>query len=446
MSARARPPCSSVMIDVRATLASAASLSIDNKRPRRSSRSRGAGNSASGAGEMRPRLPEAVGCKTEGVLYTYGHGKCSLRIVYLFYLSSGTIVRTLAVAALVLLLGSVVLDVAPAQAESRTAPEATQHALDELANCLARHGAGYPAGDCPTATPTPTVAALSAPSVTPTVTVTPAPDDPTPTPLPVLPVGGASYTRPLDEHWLELAVLQGRWAVYQTDDCNPRVSPWANAVTQVQEDGEVDLISDAADCGLVAEQWLSDTPCSVDDGGNCNVGADLSYWDWLSHMPTPTPTLVPAATPPRLAAQPSVRQSAAALAPTPQVRTVVQTVVVVVTAEPMGTPELAAASTPAPTQTPRLSPSATLTATATVSPIATGTPTVLAIESLARPTSQAPTVAGERQVGRWDWGGFLLTAVLVVAVVSAAIWALTRRKVVRWGARPKPLEDNTHAV
>ena len=123
-----------------------------------------------------------------------------------------------------------------------------------------------------------------------------------------------------------------------------------------------------------------------------------------------------------------------------------QTVVVVVTAEPMDTHELVATSTPAPTQTPRPSPSATPTATVTVSPTATGMPTVLAIGSLARPTSATSTVAGERQVGQWDWGGFLLTAALLVVAVVAIAWALTRRKVVRWGARPKSREDTTHAV
>jgi hypothetical protein len=235
--------------------------------------------------------------------------------------------------------------------------------------------------------------------------------------------------------------------VYQADDCDPKVGSWVNVVTQVQADGEVDLISDSTDCGLVTEQWLSDTPCSIDEDGNCNVSVDASFWDMLGHMSTPTSVL---AAPPLRAAtqQPSARQSVAATDPQPQARTAMQTVIVVVTAEPTNTPELPSTSTPAPTQIPRPSPSATPTATATVSPTATvdKAPTVLAIGDVAGPTSATSTIAGERQVGRWDWGGFLLTVALVVVAVVATAWALTRRKVVRWGARPKSTEDRTHAV
>ncbi|MBV9133901.1 MAG: hypothetical protein JO318_14455 [Chloroflexi bacterium] len=63
-----------------------------------------------------------------------------------------------------------------------------------------------------------------------------------------------------------------------------------------------------------------------------------------------------------------------------------------------------------------------------------------AVASLAGPTPQ-PTVGGARQVGQWDWGGFLLGLLAFLALLGIAAWALTRRTVVRWGARPNPVED-----
>lgn len=53
------------------------------------------------------------------------------------------------------------------QAESRTPAEATAHALDELANCVAQHRP-----ECPTATPTLTATPTWTPSPTSTSTPT----------------------------------------------------------------------------------------------------------------------------------------------------------------------------------------------------------------------------------------------------------------------------------
>src|SRR5919201_1288717 len=67
---------------------------------------------------------------------------------------------------------------APAWAETRTPPQATQHALAELANCRAQRRP-----ECPTETPTPTLTATATPIASPTSTSTPEPtDEPTPSP------------------------------------------------------------------------------------------------------------------------------------------------------------------------------------------------------------------------------------------------------------------------
>ncbi|MBV9322871.1 MAG: hypothetical protein JO352_03665 [Chloroflexi bacterium] len=333
--------------------------------------------------------------------------------------------------------------VLPAWAESRTPPEATQHALDELANCRAQNRPG--AGQiCPTetATPSPTPRPTSTPQ--PAASATPVPVDVSPvaTPLPVMPVSGNGYTRPLDDYWLELALQQGRWAVYQADDCTPRVDPWVNVRTQVQDTGEVDLISEVADCGLVVEQWLSDAPCSVNDQGACDVSADASFWDMLSHLPTPTPTPTPTSAPPvaptRAATQSQARQPAAAV-PQVQLRTVVQTVVVVVPAEPepTDTPVSIATPSPSPTRPPTVGPTRSPTATST----STGEPTALPAAAVSATPAQTDSHISSTSAGRWDWLGLLKTVAVVVLIGGVAVWLLTRRKVVRWGARPIPAEE-----
>jgi len=70
----------------------------------------------------------------------------------------------------------------PVWAETRTPPQATQHALDELANCIAQRRP-----ECPTSTPTPSATPSSMPSPTSTSTALPAATDtftPTVTPEP----------------------------------------------------------------------------------------------------------------------------------------------------------------------------------------------------------------------------------------------------------------------
>ncbi|HEY1296603.1 MAG TPA: hypothetical protein VGJ60_26290 [Chloroflexota bacterium] len=324
----------------------------------------------------------------------------------------------------------------PAWAESRTPAEATQHALDELANCRAQNRPGA-SQICPTetATATPTPRPTSTPQ--PAASATPVPMDvaPTGTPLPVMPVDGNGYTRPLDDHWLELALQQGRWAVYQADDCHPHVDPWVNAVTQVQDTGEVDLTSEAADCGLVVEQWLSNAPCSVNEQGACDVSADTSFWDMLSHLPTPTPPPAPSVAPTRAAASSQARQPASA--PQVQVRAVVQTVVVVVTAEPTDTPVSIETPAPSPTRPPTAGPTSSPTAT----PTSTREPTVLPAAAVSATPTQTDSHISSASAGRWDWLGFLKTVALVVLIGGAAVWLLTRRKVVRWGARSIPAEE-----
>jgi hypothetical protein len=241
-----------------------------------------------------------------------------------------------------------------------------------------------------------------------------------------MPVGGNGYTRPLDDHWQEVALQQGRWAVYQADDCEGRVDPWVNVVTQIQDTGEVDLLGEAADCGLVAERWLSDAPCSVNDQGTCDVSADTSFWDMLSHLPTATPTPVLPIAPTRAATQSQARQTATAV-PQAQVRTVVQTVVVVVTAAPtetpLPTPTGAVVATSSPTRTP------TATPTAMSSPTSTATPLPIVAVPTRAPGATDPST--QQQPASWDWT--LSFEILgIIAFAAAVVWLVTRRRLAVW--------------
>jgi hypothetical protein len=327
----------------------------------------------------------------------------------------------------------------PAWAQPRTGPAATQHALDELANCRAQAQlTGRPRPECATDTPTPTVP--------PTVTLTPIPastptdlptdsPEPTATPLPVLPAPpqgddpALGYTRPLGDGWLELALPQGRWAVHQADDCGSQVEAWSAAWLTTANDGEVDLNTANVACGLATAVWQSDAPCALDDQGICQLVLDASYWDMLGR----TPTAVPSDTPtPRPQAPPSTpRPAAPARAPAPQVqvRTVVRTVVVEVevTPEPTDTPVVTPTDRPTltPTQTATVTPTAT--GTSTVPPLAVAPPTGSALESVSHVTSSAP--------GRWDWRTFLTGVAVVVLVIGLAFCITTRRRVVVWRAR-----------
>jgi len=80
---------------------------------------------------------------------------------------------------LLVLLGLGLLVVSPAWAETRTPPEATQHALDELANAIAQGKITFT--PTPTATRTPTPQPSATATLEPTATETP---QPTATPVP----------------------------------------------------------------------------------------------------------------------------------------------------------------------------------------------------------------------------------------------------------------------
>jgi hypothetical protein len=172
----------------------------------------------------------------------------------------------------------VVLLPRPAEAQKRTPPEATQHALDELANAIAQRRI--------TETATPTMTSTTKIITTNTTmpksegaSIIPTPTD---TPTPTLPDADApsnAYLRPAGGDWLELALPTGRWLI--ESECS--LTPW----TQVTY--HTDIYAFVNDCRLVNWQWSSDTPCAQDDEGICTLEYDLSYQDFLGTFPTETP-------------------------------------------------------------------------------------------------------------------------------------------------------------
>jgi hypothetical protein len=213
------------------------------------------------------------------------------------------------------------------------------------------------------------------------------------------------------------------------------VEAWRQVLLSSAADGEVDL-NDGATCGLVAAVWQSDVPCALDDQGVCQLAMDASYWDMLGRKPTAVPSDMLT---PEPQATPSKSQPAPPTTGLPQgaVRTVMQTVVVVVTAVPADTPLPVATATPDATRTP--TPTVTPTHSPTVTPARIGRQTLVPVTAGATPAEAAGEsvshVTGSA-TGRWDWSVFLKAAALVVVLGGLAIWALTRRTVVRWGARP----------
>ncbi|HET7637953.1 MAG TPA: hypothetical protein VFK47_04355, partial [Ktedonobacteraceae bacterium] len=190
----------------------------------------------------------------------------------------------------VVLFGMILFLISPlsAAAEQRPGPEATQHALDELANAVAQGRITLTPTPTPTLTPTPIpTATATVTEVVPTVIMSP-----TATPVPVLPVATGDdpiqgYLRPTDS-WIELAIPQGRWFVY-SDTCD--LQAW-NTVW-LWNNGQDTYLND---CHIDTSVWSSTTPCAQNDDGICDIQLDQSYWDYLGSLPTPTETPVPSPT------------------------------------------------------------------------------------------------------------------------------------------------------
>ncbi|MES2360127.1 MAG: hypothetical protein V4529_17430 [Gemmatimonadota bacterium] len=308
-----------------------------------------------------------------------------------------------------------------ASAQSRTPPEATQHALDELANAIAQHKITVTPTPSPPPTSTPRPSATSAP----VPTATDPPEDP-PTAEPVLPFGAnpvGGYLRPTtlpNPALYELALRQGRWDV-DLGGCG-LVGVWSPVWMFTQETNVVlagvDYFAEldpALTCPIVGASWHSDTPCAQDDDGRCDVQQDGGYWD---AQPQPTdppaaetgaPVGAPPPTPTRVVARAAVQAAAAQppaprivyqTAPTPEpvIVTVLATVLVVPTA------------TPAPTRTPTLQPSPSSTATAL--PTSTQVPT---LEPTATPG--ASVQQSSLPAGGFGFAGLGLGALAVVAMI-----------------------------
>lgn len=368
-----------------------------------------------------------------------------------------------AVAAALLL--SMALSSGSAAAQTRTPPEATQHALDELANAMAQGKV--------TRAPTPSATATSSPTSTPRPqpTAVPPTDTPVPTEIPrqnsepSLPVPNigqslSAYVRASpgdpDGAWLELALPQGRWAIlYDTSLCT-QPSPWTNVwlARDEQKDRLVTIDrDDAAMCALAQWSWTSDVPCATDEEGTCDVERDGAYWDAIAQIeptptetpmpieptatdapiasptptpippavpPTPLPSPRPPAPPPPIA--PQIPAPVAAAAPpatvAPPDELVVLTVVVFVTPWPTATPTATwtatATPTPPPTSSPTLVPTANEAASLVADVSATQAPAVL-VESAETSPEQSS----------WNW---TLTIVIVaVALGLVAIWLFVVR-------------------
>jgi hypothetical protein len=332
-----------------------------------------------------------------------------------------------------------------AWAQSRTAPEATQHALDELTNAMAQGKI--------TATPSPTGTPTLNPTATPVPAATSSPKPPTETPAPVgapaeptLPVPDpgrsvAAYVRPSPRDaggtWLELAVPQGRWAIlYDTTLCAPP-APWTNVWLTLDDQSDrpitADRDGDGAMCAVAASSWTSDVPCAADDQGTCDVALDGAYWEALGQAaPTATDTPQPLPTPePQVRATAEPRVAAAAPPPAtaaPRMQVVVQTVIVVVTAElPTQAPTQTRAPTSSPPPTPSArTPSPTSAPTATAQPTSTEAPVAAVyVAATQAPTPVAQVDAFSEGLSAWNWT--LTFVILGVALALLAIWLFVMR-------------------
>jgi hypothetical protein len=337
-----------------------------------------------------------------------------------------------------------------AWAQPRTAPEATQHALDELTNAMAQGkitptpsptATAAPTPD-PTATPAPTsISAPRAPADTPAVAPTPT-EPPLPVPEPGSAVAGYIRPSPRDPSgaWLELALSQGRWAVLYDGTLCAAPAAWTNIWVTLDGRSDrpitVDRGGNGTMCTLAAWSWTSDVPCAADDQGTCDVALDGAYWDALGQAapdaqdqdtpppPTPQPRLEQTV-PPRVAAAPPPPAAAA-----PRVQIVVQTVVVVVTAEPptpSPTQPRAPTSTAPPTPSATRTPPPTNVPTATVQPTATEAP-VAAVDLSAPTPAPTPAVQADTLNGglaAWNWT--LTFVILGVALALVAIWLFVLR-------------------
>jgi hypothetical protein len=281
--------------------------------------------------------------------------------------------------------------VTPAVAWADQPAQATQHALDELANCRAQHRP-----ECPTETPTPTATSTPSPvppTATPTRTVTP---EPTLTPQPALPVpegeaeASAAYVRPstldaasVGPAWLELALDRGRWNVHVvTTECGERLGEWADVWLMygplIVPRGP--YLLDPAEwegCRIDMSVWHATVPCATDGDGVCSASADPI---WLSLappetelpmvavvQPLPPPPVAPPAAPPAAAPVRQVVQYVYAPTAVPQI--------VVVTATPLPTAVVPGRPTTAPAATATLAPPTAFWWQMTPTPVPTVEPT-----------------------------------------------------------------------
>ena len=357
--------------------------------------------------------------------------RCRIRVAH----------RYVGVVAAALLL-STVLSTRPAVAQTRTSPEATQHALDELANAIAQGKI--------TRTPTQLATGTALPTATPEPTAMPAAATPGPTyaqatapeaalPMPDIGQAISAYVLPSPRDpngiWLELAMPLGRWAIrYDAPLCMPP-APWTNVwLTRDDQSNRpitVDRDDAAAMCTVAEWSWTSDRPCASDDQGTCAVELDSAYGDMIGvREPTTTDTPIPSPAPaPRSTLTPTAPVVPATppdvVAPHGEV--VVQTVVVVETAAPTSTrvaTRTVPTSTPGPTRT--ATPTPTSSSTPTLEPKNTEIPLVVAdVFATQVPPPVAQSEESAPALNSWNW---TLTFVILAALLGiVAIWLFVAR-------------------
>jgi hypothetical protein len=230
--------------------------------------------------------------------------------------------------------------------------------VDELANCLARRGAGYAPGFCSTLTPIPTAT-------------------PRPSPVPASQPAASATPEPTDAPAAVPPMPTPCWVTDpETGDIVFVPSLYVDGTPVLNDDGTQQYIPVPCPTLEAAQVFPDQPPDDGLDGPPPDQLAPPPADDVPPSAPTPTPVVVIVqrpAPPPQIV---YIQQPAppAAEPPTPPPAQVIYLVL-----------------TPTPTDAPSSTPTSTATSTSTPSPVPTNSPTATAVPtSAAEPTSESP--------------------------------------------------------